>query len=316
MAIILPLRWSAIRAPPSRPMVSARRVRARCAPHQGRFTSKAASGRAIAGHRRAGRACYRRRRARARPPPRPIRREPGGGFGFDGRPATVGRASAPPHPHGVIDTPAFVAVGTQAAVKGRRPRGGRGDRHAGAVREHLPPLPAPGADLVAAHGGLHRFMGWDRPILTDSGGFQVFSLGASIEHRVGKVANIFPGEAGAARRARARRACRAPAARWSGRRGRGPLRQPRRRQPPRVHAREEHRRAARARRRRDPRLRRVHQPAARRGVHRASMHRTHRWAERCLDAFDRAPRGTATRRRSTAWCRAGRSRGCGARAPP
>jgi tRNA-guanine transglycosylase (EC 2.4.2.29) len=37
---------------------------------------------------------------------------------------------------------------------------------------------APGLEVIAAHGGLHRFMGWDKPILTDSGGFQVFSLGA------------------------------------------------------------------------------------------------------------------------------------------
>ena len=52
----------------------------------------------------------------------------------------------------------------------------------------------PGADLVAAMGGLHRFMGWPRPILTDSGGFQVFSLGAAIRDGVGKIADIFPDE--------------------------------------------------------------------------------------------------------------------------
>jgi queuine tRNA-ribosyltransferase len=45
---------------------------------------------------------------------------------------------------------------------------------------------------------VHRFMGWERPIMTDSGGFQVFSLGASIDHGVGKVAGIFPGDAAAA----------------------------------------------------------------------------------------------------------------------
>src|SRR5690606_12661477 len=53
-----------------------------------------------------------------------------------------------------------------------------------------------GAEVVAAHGGIHRFMIFPGPLLTDSGGFQVFSLGASIEHGVGKVANIFPGDAG------------------------------------------------------------------------------------------------------------------------
>ena len=54
----------------------------------------------------------------------------------------------------------------------------------------------PGPEVVAAHGGLHRFMHWERPIMTDSGGFQVFSLGASLEHGVGKIANIFPAEEG------------------------------------------------------------------------------------------------------------------------
>ena len=56
----------------------------------------------------------------------------------------------------------------------------------------------PGPEVVAAHGGLHSFMSWPRPVMTDSGGFQVFSLGAGAEHGVGKVANIFPGEAGGA----------------------------------------------------------------------------------------------------------------------
>ena len=49
----------------------------------------------------------------------------------------------------------------------------------------------PGADTVAKMGGLHKFMNWDRPILTDSGGFQVFSLGFGIEHQVGKMVDLF-----------------------------------------------------------------------------------------------------------------------------
>ena len=102
-------------------------------------------------------------------------------------------------PHGVVETPAFVAVGTQATVKGVDPAvvAAAGTQVLFANTYHL--YLRPGADLVAAHGGLHRFMAWDRPILTDSGGFQVFSLGASIEHRVGKVANIFPDEPGGSR---------------------------------------------------------------------------------------------------------------------
>ncbi len=98
-------------------------------------------------------------------------------------------------PHGTVRTPAFVVVGTQAAVKGVAPDAvaATGTQLLFANTYHL--YLRPGADVVERHGGLHRFMNWNGPILTDSGGFQVFSLGASIEHGVGKVASIFPGEA-------------------------------------------------------------------------------------------------------------------------
>jgi queuine tRNA-ribosyltransferase len=79
--------------------------------------------------------------------------------------------------HGTIDTPVFMPVGTYGTVKAMAP-------------DELETLGAqivlgntfhlwlrPGTEVIAAHGGLHRFMGWQRPILTDSGGFQVFSLG-------------------------------------------------------------------------------------------------------------------------------------------
>ena len=119
------------------------------------------------------------------------------GFGFtveagEGQ-ARAGRLTTP---HGVVETPAFVAVGTQAAVKALTAEQVRqaGTQLLFANTYHL--YLRPGAEVVARHGGLHRFMNWDRPILTDSGGFQVFSLGASLEHGVGKIANIFPGEAG------------------------------------------------------------------------------------------------------------------------
>jgi queuine tRNA-ribosyltransferase len=79
-------------------------------------------------------------------------------------------------PHGVVDTPAFMPVGTQGAVKSLSPDD---VREAGAQivlgnTYHL--LLRPGPELVRELGGLHRFMAWDGPILTDSGGFQVFSL--------------------------------------------------------------------------------------------------------------------------------------------
>jgi tRNA-guanine transglycosylase len=101
-------------------------------------------------------------------------------------------------PHGAVATPAFVGVGTQASVKAVDPEAvaATGTQILFANTYHL--YLRPGAERVAAHGGLHRFMGWDRPIMTDSGGFQVFSLGASIDHGVGKVASLFPGADAAA----------------------------------------------------------------------------------------------------------------------
>jgi queuine tRNA-ribosyltransferase len=78
--------------------------------------------------------------------------------------------------HGVVETPAFMPVGTAATVKGLRPA----DLHALGAQiilantYHL--WLRPGRDTIVAAGGLHRFMAWDGPILTDSGGFQVFSL--------------------------------------------------------------------------------------------------------------------------------------------
>jgi len=78
--------------------------------------------------------------------------------------------------HGVVETPIFMPVGTHAAVKALAPDDLRaaGAQIVLANTYHL--FLRPGHDLVRELGGLHRFMGWDRPILTDSGGFQVFSL--------------------------------------------------------------------------------------------------------------------------------------------
>jgi queuine tRNA-ribosyltransferase len=78
--------------------------------------------------------------------------------------------------HGVVDTPAFMPVGTQGAVKAVTARDlvEAGAQMILSNTYHL--YLRPGAPLVARAGGLHRFMGWDRPILTDSGGYQVFSL--------------------------------------------------------------------------------------------------------------------------------------------
>ena len=87
--------------------------------------------------------------------------------------ARAGRFSTP---HGVVDTPAFMAVGTAATVKSLDPVDlralGAQMILSNAYHLHL----RPGDELIRDFGGLHGFMGWDGPILTDSGGFQVFSL--------------------------------------------------------------------------------------------------------------------------------------------
>ena len=80
--------------------------------------------------------------------------------------------------HGTVETPAFMPVGTYGAVKGVAPSDLRelGAQIVLSNTFHL--WLRPGLEVIGLHGGLHRFMGWDGPILTDSGGFQVFSLGA------------------------------------------------------------------------------------------------------------------------------------------
>jgi len=79
--------------------------------------------------------------------------------------------------HGRVETPAFMPVGTYGAVKAMSPAELRelGAQIVLGNTFHL--WLRPGLEVIGAHGGLHRFMGWDGPILTDSGGFQVFSLG-------------------------------------------------------------------------------------------------------------------------------------------
>ncbi len=87
--------------------------------------------------------------------------------------ARLGRVHTP---HGTIDTPAFMPVGTQASVKGMSPDE-VASMGAGIILSNTYHLwMRPGSELVAKAGGLHRFMNWKGSVLTDSGGFQVFSL--------------------------------------------------------------------------------------------------------------------------------------------
>jgi tRNA-guanine transglycosylase len=97
-------------------------------------------------------------------------------------------------PHGSVETPFLAVVGTAGAVKGVTPAElhQMGAQVLLANTYHL--YLRPGPDIVAGLGGLHRFTGWGGPLITDSGGYQVFSLGFGLEHGVGKQIGMFPAE--------------------------------------------------------------------------------------------------------------------------
>lgn len=105
------------------------------------------------------------------------------------QPGTLARAGVIHTPHGDIETPAFVAVGTRGTVKSLKPEDL--ERHVGlqmviSNTYHL--FLQPGHEVVKASGGIHSFAGWQFPTMTDSGGFQVFSLGAAFGKGVTKFA--------------------------------------------------------------------------------------------------------------------------------
>ena len=112
---------------------------------------------------------------------------------------TLGRAGVIHTPHGDIETPAFVVVGTKGTVKSLKPEDLKeyvGAQVALANTYHL--FLQPGDDVVKEAGGLHKFSNWDMPTMTDSGGFQVFSLGAAFGKGVTKFAKGEVSEAAAA----------------------------------------------------------------------------------------------------------------------
>jgi queuine tRNA-ribosyltransferase len=114
-------------------------------------------------------------------------------FGFDIQKkmdGTLGRAGIIHTPHGDIETPAFVVVGTKATVKSLNPDQVKdaGTQVVLANTYHL--FLQPGDEIVARAGGLGKFMNWSGPTMTDSGGFQVFSLGAAYGKDISKVVKI------------------------------------------------------------------------------------------------------------------------------
>lgn len=101
--------------------------------------------------------------------------------------STLGRAGVIHTLHGDIETPAFVVVGTKGTVKSIKPEDMRdyiGNQVALANTYHL--FLQPGDDVIKEAGGLHKFSNWNMPTITDSGGFQVFSLGAAFGKGVTK----------------------------------------------------------------------------------------------------------------------------------
>lgn len=105
--------------------------------------------------------------------------------------ARVGRVTTN---HGSFETPCFVPVATQASIKALSSEDIKSCNTEVFISNTYHLHLRPGEDLIEKMGGLHKFMNWNGPIMTDSGGFQVFSLGFGIEHGVGKIANIFPDE--------------------------------------------------------------------------------------------------------------------------
>jgi len=102
------------------------------------------------------------------------------GFAFeitDRDPSSRARIGRYTTPHGTIETPNFIFCGTKASVKGVTPEQLRAEKTDIILANTYHLMIQPGADLVAKMGGLHRFMGWDGPMLTDSGGYQIFAMG-------------------------------------------------------------------------------------------------------------------------------------------
>ncbi|HCC60224.1 MAG: hypothetical protein A2402_03805 [Candidatus Staskawiczbacteria bacterium RIFOXYC1_FULL_37_43] len=100
--------------------------------------------------------------------------------------------------HGVVETPCLVPVATQAVVKTLDSEEAHETKSqiliANTFHLHL----KPGEKIVEKAGGLHKFMNWRKPLMTDSGGYQVFSLGFGRDYEVGKVLKFFPGKKGEA----------------------------------------------------------------------------------------------------------------------
>lgn len=95
-------------------------------------------------------------------------------------------------PHGEIETPALVPVATQATIKTLDSKEVENTKTQILICNTFHLHLKPGEEIVAKNGGLHNFMSWKKPLMTDSGGFQVFSLGFGFDLKIGKIAKYFP----------------------------------------------------------------------------------------------------------------------------
>lgn len=103
-------------------------------------------------------------------------------------PHSQARAGIIETPHGIIETPAFIPVATKATIKSLSPEMVARDVTAQAILANTYHLYLqPGTEVITKAGGLHKFMNWNGPTFTDSGGFQAFSLGDSFERGTGKI---------------------------------------------------------------------------------------------------------------------------------
>ena len=114
-------------------------------------------------------------------------------------PGSLARTGVITTPHGTIKTPAFIAGGTKATVKSLTPEMLKNMGCQAVLTNTYHLMLRPGGDIIEQAGGLAKFMNWDGPTFTDSGGFQVFSLGMAYKKGIDKVAHSTKGDESAAK---------------------------------------------------------------------------------------------------------------------
>ena len=112
---------------------------------------------------------------------------------------TLARTGVIQTPHGEIKTPAYIAGGTNATVKAMTPEQIRSTGAQAVLANTYHLMLRPGADILAKAGGIHKFMNWNAPTFTDSGGFQVFSLGMAYKKGIDATSHISKGDSNLAR---------------------------------------------------------------------------------------------------------------------